>query len=118
MVASPGATPCSSGLGPLIFEAKSDQIKMNPKSKPNIRLRPLGSPYPIHVRINLKGQPTKIGLQGRRRGGNVASIQEIWRIDDEWWRNSISRLYYQVVLENGKIMTLYRDLTDGCWYTH
>ena len=91
---------------------------MNPKSKPDIRLRPLGFPSPIHVRINLKGQPTEIGLQDRRRGGNVASIQEIWRIDDEWWRNSISRLYYQVVLENGKIMTLYRDLTDGCWYTH
>ena len=48
----------------------------------------------------------------------MAFTQKIWRIDDEWWRSPISRLYYQVVLENGRVMTLYRDLTDECWYSH
>jgi hypothetical protein len=91
---------------------------MNPKSKPDIRLRSLGFPSPVRVQVDQKGQPIKIGHQGRRGGGNVAFIQEIWRIDDEWWRSPISRLYYQVVLENGKVMTLYRDLTDECWYSH
>ena len=53
---------------------------------------------------------------GRRKGGKTISIHETWRIDDEWWRQPISRLYYQIVLENGKMMTLYRDLTNDTWH--
>jgi hypothetical protein len=36
----------------------------------------------------------------------VESVQERWRIDDEWWRESISREYRSVVLDDGRVNTL------------
>ena len=58
------------------------------------------------------------GVSGRggTRPERVAAIREVWRIDDEWWRRPISRLYHEVVLENGKLLTLYLDLVDGGWW--
>jgi hypothetical protein len=55
-------------------------------------------------------------VRGSERTGKVAAIRETWRIDDEWWRRPISRLYYEVVLENGRILTLYHDLLEGGWW--
>jgi hypothetical protein len=46
----------------------------------------------------------------------VIAIQESWRIDDEWWRHPLSRLYHRIILEGGGVLTLYRDLTEGIWY--
>jgi hypothetical protein len=52
------------------------------------------------------------------RGGSrrVAQIREIWQVDDEWWREPISRRYATLVLEDGLTVTLYRDLLTGKWY--
>jgi hypothetical protein len=50
------------------------------------------------------------------RSLRVEAIQETWQVDDEWWRTPLSRLYYRVVLENGRLMILFRDLLDGTWY--
>jgi hypothetical protein len=41
---------------------------------------------------------------------------EIWRVDDEWWRKPLSRLYVEAVLEGGKRVLLYRDLVTGQWF--
>lgn len=46
----------------------------------------------------------------------VLAIREMWRIDDEWWRRPLSRLYYALTLENGRAVTLYRDLAEDRWY--
>jgi hypothetical protein len=47
----------------------------------------------------------------------VASIQDRWRIDDEWWRDSaISRLYFAVQLHGGRMVTVYEDLLRGGWW--
>jgi hypothetical protein len=47
----------------------------------------------------------------------VASLQDRWRIDDEWWRETpIARAYYQLQLENGRVVTVYRDLVGGEWW--
>ena len=42
---------------------------------------------------------------------------ETWRIDDGWWRQRpVSRLYYRLALEDGRTVTVYRDLVSGgCW---
>lgn len=87
------------------------------------RLRPLGSPALLAVRADRNGTPLRIRTSGRGASvppgwASVTSIQESWRIDDEWWRTPISRLYHRVVLENGKVTTIYRDLVDGGWYAH
>jgi hypothetical protein len=46
----------------------------------------------------------------------VTAIQEVWRIDDEWWREPISRRYYRLLLEQGSMCTIYRDLLHDSWY--
>jgi hypothetical protein len=48
--------------------------------------------------------------------GKVEAILESWRIDDEWWRQTISRNYMEVMLEGGKRMVLFQDLITGQWF--
>jgi hypothetical protein len=43
-------------------------------------------------------------------------VLEVWQIDDEWWRRSISRRYATLALEDGRIVTAYRDLLGERWY--
>jgi hypothetical protein len=78
-------------------------------------LQPLGLPTPVEVRANGRGRPAAL-REKRRRWERVVQIQESWRIDDEWWRRPVARLYHRVVLESGRTATLYRDLVDGTWY--
>jgi len=40
----------------------------------------------------------------------VEAIGEVWRIDDEWWRQSISRRCVEVVFEGGGRAVLFEDL--------
>jgi len=75
--------------------------------------KPLNAPELLLVKENSGGQPIKVG-QGKL---NVASIEDRWRIDDEWWRSEpISRMYYAVVLGNGMRLIIYKDLISGFWY--
>ena len=76
-----------------------------------MKLRALNEPKPATVHADGHGAPVAV-VHGRKRL-RVEAIRETWRIDDEWWRRPISRLYHCVVLENGKSITLYRDLVDG-----
>ncbi|TMF03924.1 MAG: hypothetical protein E6I38_13405 [Chloroflexi bacterium] len=47
----------------------------------------------------------------------VESVVETWRIDDEWWREkAVSRQYWRVVLEDGRVVDIYRDLVTGEWW--
>ena len=84
------------------------------RSRGDVRLRPLDLPSPVLVRTDRAGRPVAI-LKSPAPCG-IAAIREVWRIDDEWWRNPVSRLYHDVVLENGKVLTLYRDLISGGWW--
>ena len=79
------------------------------------RLKPLGQPKPVVVRTDEHGLPTHVRLPGKT-ARRVEAVRERWRIDDEWWRESISREYLTVVLDDGRVLTLYHDLEDGVWY--
>lgn len=81
------------------------------------RLRSLNEPRSVRVRTDARGRPRAVGGPGSRVRV-VASIRESWRIDDEWWRRPVSRLYHDVILENGQLLTLYRDRIEGAWYVH
>lgn len=78
-------------------------------------LRPLGCPRPVDVRTDEDGEPRTVRLPGKTARA-VDAIREAWRIDDEWWREPISREYRAVVLDDGRSITLYHDLLDGRWY--
>jgi hypothetical protein len=47
----------------------------------------------------------------------VSAVQDRWRLDDEWWRERpISRLYYTLLLEDGRLLVVYHDLVLAEWY--
>lgn len=77
------------------------------------RLRPLGEPRSVRVETDGQGVPVAVSLPRRRP---VVAIRESWRIDDEWWRRPISRAYHVVVLDNGRLLTLFRDRLLNRWY--
>ena len=54
--------------------------------------------------------------KGRWR--QVLEVLDSWRIDDEWWRKEpVSRLYYRVLLEDGTMTGLFKDLVSSDWYS-
>ena len=71
-------------------------------------------PREIGVAVNGPGEPNSI-VRDRGRW-KVARVQNRWRIDDEWWRSEISRMYYELLLSNGSVITVFRDLLSGKWY--
>jgi len=80
-------------------------------------LRPLNAPMPLRVQTDEQGRIVAIWRQGRLTPRTIASIQDHWRIDDEWWReHPISRMYYAVVLDDGTLLTMYQDLLADAWF--
>ena len=99
------------------------------------RLHPLNLPQPVKVQLDNKGLPLSISphafvpfrhsvdseLQREMRASEsklrpVAAVIEVWRVDDEWWRQPISRRYVEVVLEGGRHVVLYENLNTGDWF--
>ncbi|MBI4301679.1 MAG: hypothetical protein HY664_03650 [Chloroflexi bacterium] len=77
-------------------------------------LRPIGLPQPIEVRVVPNGWPVAV------RAGHrwlMAQIVGRWRIDDEWWREQpVSRMYFEIVLENGHHWVIFQDLIGNIWF--
>jgi len=77
-------------------------------------LQSLNRPRQVAVEAE-EGTPSAVHLSGHRIA--VESVVEIWRIDDEWWRDkAVSRMYWRVVLEDGRVVDVYRDLASGKWW--
>ena len=92
---------------------------------------PLDAPLPVQVEVDGNSQPAAISVP-KSRGAvrkkvserepacqwrQVSEVLDSWRIDDEWWRKtSIARVYYRVVMEDDRSVTIFQDLTTGEWY--
>ena len=92
----------------------SDRSSVRSRAASTPRLRPLGAPRGARVVVDGAGAPAAIVLGRRTR--RVSVIRERWRIDDEWWRRPLSRDYATVVLDDGRPLTVYRDLVEGGWW--
>jgi hypothetical protein len=68
------------------------------------------------VELDASGAPAAVGRIGGWADGRIECINESWRIDDEWWRHTISRQYFEVMLEGGKRVVLFQDLIAGNWF--
>ena len=80
------------------------------------RLKPLGQPKVVSVCTDEHGEPVHVRMPGKP-SRRVAVVREHWRIDDEWWREVlISRTYFDCVLEDGRHVTLVKDLITNSWY--
>lgn len=79
------------------------------------RLRPLNLPRPVQMIVHpVSAVPAILIDDGRRL--RVERIQDCWEVDEEWWRDRLSRRYYQLLLEDGSLCTVYENLVDGSWY--
>jgi hypothetical protein len=74
-------------------------------------LRPFNQPRPVNVEADASGPPTSV----ERRA--VEAVLETWRIDDEWWRpRPVSRVYWRLLLEDGRTVDIYYDRARERWY--
>ena len=98
------------------------------------QLRPLNLPQPVKVELDDAELPAvvvdafrpPVRLKNEEKSGEaidsglvgkaVETIIEIWHVDDEWWREPISRRCVEVILEGGKHVVLYEDLTTNDWF--
>ncbi len=102
------------------------------------RVRPLNLPQPVLVTCDNRGQLVAVADSSRHSAAfplcsstcnegqesavmteeskSIEAVIEVWRVDDEWWREVISRRYLEVVLEGGSHVVLYEDLVTGDWF--
>lgn len=80
------------------------------------QLRALNRPVPIEVQTGAGSQPLVVEMESGWVG--VAVVLERWRVDDLWWREDeqLSRMYHELELTDGRIVTIYQDRRTGAWY--
>jgi hypothetical protein len=78
-------------------------------------LLPLNQPGPVRVEAH-EGWPVAIlARDGARR--EVTSIEDVWRVEEEWWRDApIVRTYFEVLIDTGRRMILFFDHASSSWY--
>jgi len=86
-------------------------------------LKPIGLPRPIEVRMDADGLPIAVAPSavGHRNAlvtpTPVESIEEAWRVGEEWWREApLERTYYLLMLEGGRPITVFHDGVFGAWF--
>jgi len=64
------------------------------------------------VEARVDGTPAQVNRRA------VALVREEWRVVDCWWtQEPISRRYFEVVLESGENVVVFRDEEQGCWFS-
>ena len=129
MVSNPRKTPSP---GP-VQSVKAQSLSSGQTPPRPVDLRSLNLPVPVEVAEDSQQRPVSITMplparrpnarsnrQAAARKGRtlkVASIDDLWQVDDEWWRERpISRRYYQVTTEDDRQLTVFRDQTNGSWH--
>jgi hypothetical protein len=77
-------------------------------------LRRLNAPRRIEVRVG-DSFPTAL----LREGTWLDAVEQLdrYRTDDRWWtERPVSRTYYELLLEDGRTATVFRDEIAGSWW--
>jgi len=82
------------------------------KTRPH-HVRPLNEPRPITV-VADQGMPISLTIGQHRH--QVDQVQDAWIIEDEWWRQPISRQYFAILLDDGSFRTIYHDRVADTWH--
>lgn len=77
------------------------------------RVRALNAPRPVRVAL-VDGIPTRVTLE--RSARRVERVQDTWIVEDEWWRQPISRQYYALILDSGAFLTVFHDRVADTWH--
>ena len=78
-------------------------------------LRRLNEPRELELRPGEDGAPEALRRNGRWL--EVLEVQDRYRTDDRWWtQEPIARTYYDLLLEDGRVVTAFRDDGQGGWW--
>ena len=71
----------------------------------------------VTVTANERGMP--LSFSSGKSTHQVAVTEDMWKINDEWWRGpgqEIERVYFRVLLADGRPITLFHDLVRNAWF--
>jgi hypothetical protein len=72
----------------------------------------LNQPRAAVVEARVDGTPVRVNRQP------VTLVREEWRVVDRWWTEEpISRRYFEVVLQSGENVVVFRDEERASWFT-
>jgi hypothetical protein len=64
------------------------------------------------VRARKDGVPETVG------GRPVDSVREQWVVEDRWWTpKPVRRRYFELVLDDGRNVVVFRDLVSRRWFS-
>ena len=74
-------------------------------------LRRLSDPVAAAVVAGESGRPERID------GRAVEALRESWLVEDRWWTDApLRRRYWEVVVDGGRCLVVFRDLEGGGWF--
>ena len=74
--------------------------------------RRLNAPQRVLVEAHVDGSPRRVNRSP------VALVREEWRVVDRWWTEEpVSRRYFDVVLESGRYVVVFRDEERRTWFS-
>ena len=74
--------------------------------------RRLNEPQSALVEVRFDGTPRLVNRLG------VAVVREEWRVVDRWWTEEpVQRRYFELVLESGQNVVVFRDEEQGRWFS-
>jgi len=80
-------------------------------------VRRLSAPQPLRVEADAYGTPRRVYHRGLWRV--VMQVHDRYRTDDRWWTEEpISREYFELLLEDGRPLTIYYDRLGSRWQAH
>lgn len=75
------------------------------------KARRINVPKEVRVEVGPEGTPQRLS------GTAIESIREEWVIEDRWWtERPLHRHYYELVMADGRDVTVFRDVASGRWY--
>jgi len=78
-------------------------------------LRRLNEPRRLEVRPGEDGAPDALRRSGRWL--EVLEVEDRYRTVDRWWTGEeVARTYYDLLLEDGRSLTVFRDDVRGGWW--
>ena len=90
-------------------------LKTPGRSRRPDSIRRLNVPVVIRVETDALRIPLRVWY--RQRWQQVACVRERYRVKDRWWApEPISRDYFDLMLENSQVLTVFEDRIQGCWY--
>jgi len=69
-------------------------------------------PRTASVHADAGGRPLAVG------GVAVEAVREEWTVEDRWWTTDpLRRRYYELALEGGRCVVVFRELEGGRWFS-